>query len=202
LFVGVSVALLAVPGPAVLYIVTRSVDQGRAAGLMSMLGIETGTLAYALAAAAGLSGLIAASSTAFATIRYAGAVYLVYLGIRKLVEPEDPHELAPVPSRLFLNGLLVQVFNPKVAIFFVALLPQFVDSARGPIAAQMLVLGSTFTLLALLTDSAYALAAAALRGWFRGGTRARRRLAKLSGGVYVGLGVYAALSGTGHSKRS
>jgi len=203
LFAGASLALLAVPGPAVLYVVTRSVDQGRAAGLVSVLGVETGTFAYALAAAAGLTGLIAASELGFTIVKYAGAAYLVYLGVRKLLEREAPEEaLSSGRSRLFLRGVLVQLLNPKIAIFFLAFLPQFVDPASGPIAVQVLVLGTIFTLLAVVTDGAYVLLAAAVGGCLRSGRRARRRLAKLSGGVYIGLGISAALSGTSQSRLS
>jgi threonine/homoserine/homoserine lactone efflux protein len=204
LFAGASLALLAIPGPAVIYVVTRSLDQGRAAGIVSMLGVETGTFAYALAAAAGLTGLIAASATAFTVVRYAGAAYLLYLGARKLLAPEEPQEVAVGAgrSRLFLKGLLVQLLNPKIAIFFVAFLPQFVDASRGPIALQILVLGTIFTMLAVLSDGAYVVLAGAVGGWIRTGRRARRWLAKLSGGVYIGLGLTAALSGAGHSRPS
>jgi threonine/homoserine/homoserine lactone efflux protein len=160
LFAGASLALLAVPGPAVIYVVTRSLDQGRAAGMVSMLGVETGTFAYALAAAAGLTGLIAASEIGFTVVKYVGAAYLVYLGVRKLLEREEPQErLLGTRSRLYLRGLLVQLLNPKIAIFFLAFLPQFVDSSRGPVAAQILVLGALFTLLAVLSDGAYVLLA-------------------------------------------
>jgi threonine/homoserine/homoserine lactone efflux protein len=201
LFAAASLALLAVPGPAVIYVVTRSLDQGRTAGIVSVLGVETGTFAYALAAAAGLTGLIAASEIGFTVVRYAGAAYLVYLGVRKLLEREEPADALPsARSRLFLKGALVQLLNPKIAIFFLAFLPQFVDSSRGPIAAQILVLGSVFTLLAVLSDGAYVLLAGAVGGWLRSGRRARRGLAKLSGGVYIGLGVGAALSGTSHAR--
>jgi threonine/homoserine/homoserine lactone efflux protein len=201
LFAAASLALLAVPGPAVIYVVTRSLDQGRTAGIVSVLGVETGTFAYALAAAAGLTGLIAASEIGFTVVRYAGAAYLVYLGVRKLLEREEPADHLPsARSRLFLKGALVQLLNPKIAIFFLAFLPQFVDSSRGPIAVQILVLGMVFTLLAVLSDGAYVLLAGAVGGWLRSGRRARRRLAKLSGGVYIGLGVSAALSGTSHAR--
>jgi threonine/homoserine/homoserine lactone efflux protein len=201
LFAAASLALLAVPGPAVIYVVTRSLDQGRTAGIVSVLGVETGTFAYALAAAAGLTGLIAASEIGFTVVRYAGAAYLVYLGVRKLLEREEPADGLPsARSRLFLKGALVQLLNPKIAIFFLAFLPQFVDSSRGPIAVQILVLGMVFTLLAVLSDGAYVLLAGAVGGWLRSGRRARRRLAKLSGGVYIGLGVSAALSGTSHAR--
>jgi threonine/homoserine/homoserine lactone efflux protein len=197
LFAGTSLALLAVPGPAVLYVVTRSLDQGRAAGIVSMLGVEAGTFAYALAAAAGLTGLIAASQTGFTAVKYAGAAYLIYLGLQRLLGREQPEDhVSSVRSRLFLRGLLVQLLNPKIAIFFLAFLPQFVDSSRGPIAAQILVLGTIFTALAVLSDGAYVVLAGAVGGWMRTGRKARRRLARLSGGVYLGLGVGAALSGS------
>jgi threonine/homoserine/homoserine lactone efflux protein len=197
LFAGTSLALLAVPGPAVLYVVTRSLDQGRAAGIVSMLGVEAGTFAYALAAAAGLTGLIAASQTGFTAVKYAGAAYLIYLGVQRLLGREQPQDhVSSARSRLFLRGLLVQLLNPKIAIFFLAFLPQFVDSSRGPIAAQILVLGTIFTALAVLSDGAYVVLAGAVGGWMRTGRTARRRLARLSGGVYLGLGVGAALSGS------
>jgi len=203
LFVGASLALLAVPGPAVLYVVTRSLDQGPRAGIVSVLGVETGTFVYALSAAAGLTGLIAASEIGFTIVKYAGAAYLVYLGVRKLLEREEPQEaLSSARSRLYLRGLLVQMLNPKIAIFFLAFLPQFVDASSGSIVVQTLVLGTIFTLLAAVTDSAYVLLAGAVGGWMRSGRRARRRLAKLSGGVYIGLGVSAALSGTSHARTS
>jgi threonine/homoserine/homoserine lactone efflux protein len=201
LFAGASLALLAVPGPAVIYVVTRSLDQGRTAGIVSVLGVETGTFAYALAAAAGLTGLIAASEIGFTVVKYAGAAYLVYLGFRKLLERDEPPDALPsARSRLFLKGALVQLLNPKIAIFFLAFLPQFVDSSRGPIAIQILVLGTFFTLLAVLSDGAYVLLAGAVGGWLRSGRRAQRRLARLSGGVYIGLGISAALSGTSHAR--
>jgi threonine/homoserine/homoserine lactone efflux protein len=199
-FIGTSLALLAVPGPAVIYVVTRSVDQGRRAGIVSMLGVETATFAYALAAAVGLTGLIAASELGFTVVKYAGAAYLVYLGVRKLLERDDAlGVVADGSSRLFLKGLLVQLLNPKIAIFFLAFLPQFVDSSGGPVAAQILVLGTIFTLLAVLSDSAYALLAGGVGGWLRTSARARRGLAKLSGGVYIALGLTAALTG-GHAR--
>src|SRR6185437_1208273 len=126
LFAGASALILAFPGPAVIFLVTRSAEQGRAAGVVSLLGVETGTLVYALAAAAGLAGLIAASATAFAALKYVGAVYLLYLGMQRLRSrgpaPERP---APARSRLYASGLTVQLLNPKIAVFFVAFLPQF-----------------------------------------------------------------------------
>ena len=201
LFAGASLALLAVPGPAVIYVVTRSLDQGRAAGIVSVLGVETGTFAYALAATVGLTGLIAASETGFTIVKYAGAAYLVYLGVRKLLERAEPEAVtSDGRSRLYLKGLVVQLLNPKIAIFFLAFLPQFVDSSGGPAALQILVLGTIFTLLAVLSDGAYVLLAGAVGGWLRSSRRARSALAKVSGGVYIGLGLSAALSGTSHAR--
>jgi threonine/homoserine/homoserine lactone efflux protein len=194
LFVGTSLALLAVPGPAVIYVVTRSVDQGRRAGMISVLGVETATFAYALAAAVGLTGLIAASELGFTIVKYAGAAYLVYLGVRKLLEREEAHgAVADARSRLYLKGVLVQALNPKIAVFFLAFLPQFAGSASG-----LLVLGTIFTLLAVLSDGAYVLLAGGVAGRLRAN---RRVLVKLSGGIYIGLGITAALSG-GHARPS
>jgi threonine/homoserine/homoserine lactone efflux protein len=200
LFAAASLALLAVPGPAVIYLVTRSATQGRSAGFVSVLGVETGTFAYALAAAAGLTGLVAASETGFTIVRFAGAAYLVYLGVRRLLERGDVARVAPsARSRLFLRGLLVQLLNPKIAVFFLAFLPQFVDADRGSVVVQSLILGTLFTVLAILGDGAYVLAADAVSGRLRRGG-GLRRLARLSGGVYIGLGVTAALSGSGHAR--
>ncbi|WCB93402.1 Homoserine/homoserine lactone efflux protein [Baekduia alba] len=200
-FAAASLALLAVPGPAVIYVVTRSVDQGRSAGLVSVLGVEMGTFVYALAAAAGLTGLIAASETGFTILKYLGAAYLVYLGVRKLLARDAVVEsVTDAPSRLFLRGMVIQLLNPKIAIFFLAFLPQFVDHSGGPVALQILVLGTVFTLLAVVSDGAYVLLAGALGGWLRGSARAGRTLAKASGTIYIGLGLSAALTGTSHAR--
>ncbi|HLY50535.1 MAG TPA: LysE family translocator [Solirubrobacteraceae bacterium] len=203
LFVAASLALLAIPGPAVIYVVTRSIEQGRRAGLISMLGVELGTLTYALAATAGLSGLLAASTVAFTVVKYAGAAYLVVLGLRKLLERElVPAASSPRRPRLFINGLTVQLLNPKIAIFFVAFLPQFVTHTRGAATLQLLVLGVLFTALAVLSDGSYALVAGAVGRWLRRRARANQALMKLSGCIYIGLGVAAALSGpSGHASQ-
>ena len=202
LFAGTSLVLLAIPGPAVIYVLTRSLDQGRTAGIISVLGVETGTFAYALAAAAGLTGLLAASEIGFTVVRYAGAAYLVYLGIRKLLERAEPGDRRPVArSGLYLKGVLVQLLNPKIAIFFLAFLPQFVQSSRGPIALQILLLGTLFTVFAVVSDSAYVLVAGALSRRLHT-SRLPNRLGQLSGVVYVGLGLGAALTGAGHSRGS
>jgi threonine/homoserine/homoserine lactone efflux protein len=200
LFVGASLALLAVPGPAVIYVVTRSLDGGTRAGLVSVLGVETGTFAYALAAAAGLTGLIAASETGFTIVRYAGAAYLVFLGVRRLLERDAPQQEGSSPrARLYLRGVLVQLLNPKIAVFFLAFLPQFVDPAGGPVELQILVLGALFTVLAVVSDGAYVMLAGAIGGRLRAG-RARLAMGRLSGGVLIGLGVTAALSGPSQAR--
>jgi threonine/homoserine/homoserine lactone efflux protein len=203
LFAGASLALLVIPGPAVIYLVTRSLDQGRQAGIVSVLGVETGTFVYALAAAGGLTGLIAASETGFAIVKYAGAAYLVYLGVTTMLGRGGGHgPVSGLPSHLYVKGLLVQLLNPKIAIFFLAFLPQFVDPSGGPDAVQILVLGTVFTVLAVLSDGAYVLLAGTVGKWLRTNPRARRRLSRVSGGVYIGLGVTAALSGSGHTSNA
>ncbi|MBA3249133.1 MAG: LysE family translocator [Geodermatophilaceae bacterium] len=190
---------MVVPGPSVLFIITRSITDGRYTGLLCGLGVETGTLIHVAAAAIGLSALLASSATAFAVVKYAGAAYLVYLGIRAFRRRKPPTTFeagAPqAPAKTFRQGLLVKILNPKVALFFLAFLPQFVDPARGPAWSQILVLGALLAGLGLVSDSLYALAAARAGGWLRRHPRVLSRERYLSGTVYVGLGVGAALSG-------
>jgi threonine/homoserine/homoserine lactone efflux protein len=199
LFSLASLAMLVFPGPSVLYIVTRSVSQGRRAGIVSMLGIELGGLVHVAAAAIGLSALLASSATAFTLLKYAGAAYLVYLGVRKLLDPDgealDGARTGHSRRRLFWEGVLVNVLNPKTAMFFLAFLPQFVDPAEGAAALQVALLGGLFIALAIVSDGAYALAAGTAGAWFRARRGARQWLGRLSGGVYVGLGASAALGG-------
>jgi threonine/homoserine/homoserine lactone efflux protein len=195
LFAVACLAFLAIPGPSVFYIVTRSLVQGRRAGVMSMLGVQTGGLVHVVAAAFGVSALIASSAAAFTVVKYVGAAYLIFLGLRKLLgrEPDAPEVVgAPASTaRLFTHGVVVNVLNPKTALFFLAFLPQFVDPSAGPVALQMLVLGLTLICLGVLSDGTYALLAAGAGNHLRN----RRRLERLSGGVFVGLGVFAALAG-------
>ncbi len=197
LFLGASALLLAFPGPAVIFLVTRSAEHGRAAGLVSLLGVETATLIYALAAAAGLAGVIAASASAFAAVRYAGAAYLLYLGVQRLRgRAAAPAHAVGARSRLYASGLAVQLLNPKIAVFFVAFLPQFVPRHGSP-ALAMLALGCIFTLLALLSDGLYVLLGAGLGARLRASVRARRALDRGAGVVYAALGLGAALAGAG-----
>jgi threonine/homoserine/homoserine lactone efflux protein len=195
LFCLAALALLAIPGPAVLYIVVQSAEQGRRVGLASVGGVHLGSLVHVSAATAGLSALIVASALAFNVVKYAGAAYLVYLGIRKLLEREEevevPVETKSAVQRAFVRGAVVNVLNPKTALFFLAFLPQFVNTDRGGVWSQVLVLGLTFVGLGLVSDSLYALAAGTVGNLFR---RKRRAVRYFSGGVYITLGVVASLA--------
>jgi threonine/homoserine/homoserine lactone efflux protein len=202
LFAAATIVLLIVPGPAVIYIVTRSVAQGRGAGLVSVLGVHVGSLVHVAFAAVGVSALLYASATAFTAVKYAGAAYLVFLGLRKLLgRGAAGDEVAEAPAasrrRLFAQGVVVNVLNPKTAIFFLAFLPQFVNPARGPVAPQIVLLGVCFIVLGIASDGSYALLASALAGRLRRTPRARAILDRSSGAMLVGLGAYAALAGQG-----
>lgn len=202
LFVAAALALLLVPGPAVFYVIARGIEGGRPAGLVSCLGIEAGTLLHAAFAAVGLSAIVASSATAFAVVKWMGAAYLVYLGLKKLFgndESDEPVEVAREPlGRVFVQGVLVQVLNPKVALFFLAFLPQFVDPSRGPVWAQILLLGTTLGAIGFFTDGLYALLGGSAGGWLkRRGTGLRRTGRYLSGGVYLALGAASAATGSG-----
>jgi threonine/homoserine/homoserine lactone efflux protein len=194
-------AFLAIPGPSVFYIVTRSLVQGRRAGVTSMLGVQVGGLVHVVAAAFGVSALIASSATAFTVVKYAGAAYLVFLGLRKLLARDIPEDVEIEPrtprstAELFGHGVVVNVLNPKTALFFLAFLPQFVDPDAGPVAPQMLVLGTLLVGLGVLSDGTYALVAAGAGNKLRSAARTRRRLEKISGGVFVALGLAAAFAG-------
>jgi threonine/homoserine/homoserine lactone efflux protein len=202
LFAVAAVTLLVIPGPAVLYIVTRSVDQGRAAGLASVCGVHVGTLVHVAAAALGLSALLVSSATAYDAVRWLGAAYLVWLGVRRLLA-RDENDLPAGPGnrrsglgRTFAQGVVVNVLNPKTALFFFAFLPQFVDTSRGSVPFQVVVFGVAFVVLGLLSDGAYALAASTGAGWLRRRPGVARASRLLSGGVLISLGVTTALAGS------
>ena len=199
LFSLAALALIVVPGPAVLYIVARSVDGGRRAGVVSALGIGAGGLVHVLAATVGLSALVVSSARAFEAVKYAGAAYLVYLGVRRLLTRDEPDERddvhrAPL-GRIFRQGVVVNVLNPKTALFFLAFLPQFVDPRAGSVALQTATLGVVFVLLALVSDSLYGLAAGTLGGALRRSRGYLRVQRWVSGSVFVGLGLATAVSG-------
>jgi threonine/homoserine/homoserine lactone efflux protein len=189
-----ALALLAIPGPAVLYIVVQSAEQGRRVGLASVGGVHLGTLIHVAAASAGLSALIVASSVAFSAVKYAGAAYLVYLGVRKLLARDRqarPEREDQSLRRAFARGAIVNALNPKTALFFLAFLPQFVSPDRGGVWSQALVLGFVFVGLGLVTDSLYALAAGTVGGVLR---RKRNAVRYGSGLVFIALGATAALA--------
>ena len=202
-FVAAALVVLAIPGPAVMYVVARSLSQGARAGLVSVFGLSIGALAHVAAATAGLSAILLASATAFGVVKALGACYLVYLGLRMILTkpaPSGPDDLTVSAGgvrsarRLFVDGVVVSVLNPKIAVFFLAFLPQFVDPARGPAARQVLGLGLLYVALALVTDSSYALLAGALRGRL-GGRVARGPWPRYAAGaVYIGLGLSTAMA--------
>jgi threonine/homoserine/homoserine lactone efflux protein len=199
LFLPATLVLLLTPGPAVLYIVARSLDQGRLAGFASVMGIEVGNFFHVLAATLGLSALLQSSTLAFSMVKYIGAAYLIYLGLRRIVKKDA---VSPTRGfqrqdlrRVFSQGVLVAVLNPKTALFFFAFLPQFVDPSRGSVAIQLLMLGCMFSGMAVVTDGLYSLLAGTLGDLLKGARPFQTVERYLVGSVYIGLGVTAALSG-------
>jgi threonine/homoserine/homoserine lactone efflux protein len=198
LFLPAVFVLLITPGPVVLYIITRTIDRGRGAGLVSVLGSEIGNLVHVLAAALGLSAILLSSTLAFDVVKYLGAAYLIYLGVRKLLSPTETAQqtVEPAPlGRIFWQGIAVAVLNPKTALFFFAFLPQFVDRSRGAVTLQILLLGLIMLAMAIISDSCYALAAGAAGNWLRGSQLFPRIQRYLTGSIYIGLGVAALLAG-------
>jgi len=199
-FMGAALALLLVPGPAVLYITARSTNQGRLAGLVSVLAIATANFLQAVAATLGLSAILLSSALAFDVVKYLGAAYLIYLGIRKLLVSEEGTgngEIKPESlSRIYWQGLVVNLLNPKTALFFFAFLPQFVDPAKGNVTSQTLFLGALFVGMGIITDSLYALVASSLAEKLRGSHHFLKGQRYFAGLVYVGLGITTALTGS------
>jgi threonine/homoserine/homoserine lactone efflux protein len=205
-FLLASVVLAITPGPAVVYLLTRTLAHGRRAGFASLAGVALGNLGNAIGASLGLAALFAVSALAFTAVKLAGAAYLVYLGIQALrSRPAGPVGMVAVPpsaGAVFRDGFLVALLNPKTALFFAAFLPQFIDAAGSPML-QGVLLASVFIVVAALTDAAYVLAASRLAGWRAAGAAAspgQRLLERagryLSASVFIGLGVYTALSGS------
>jgi threonine/homoserine/homoserine lactone efflux protein len=197
LFCGVSFVMVATPGPGVLYVVGRSIDQGRHAGVASMIGIESAEVVHVFAVALGLSALLAASAHALDVLRYAGAAYLIVLGVRRWREGAgeiEGHAEPATPRRIMAQGFVVQLFNPKVAIFFLAYFPQFLDP-HAPVLPQTLLLGALYVAIAACSDLAYVLLSSLIADRLKRSARARRRVARASALTYIGLGVLAAFSG-------
>lgn len=199
-FLAASLVLALTPGPAVLFIVARSMQGGRAAGLVSAAGIAIGSLIQVTLASFGLSALFFASATAYQVVRWLGAAYLVYLGIRTLTDrrpgaPSLPDRATERLRPVFRAGLFVNLLNPKTALFFLSFLPQFVVTDRGPAWAQTMAFGAIFIAIAACTDSLYALLSGSLRSLLseRGALKLLGRW--VSGGIYLALGIVAAVTG-------
>jgi len=202
IFILAALTLLLTPGPAVLYIVARSMDQGRLAGMVSVLSVEVGNFVHVVAVTLGLSALLLSSALAFTVIKYLGAAYLIYLGLRRIFSHETALSTTSIESqslgRVFSQGVVVAVLNPKTALFFLAFLPQFVDPARGNLTLQLFTLGSIFVLMAIVTDSLYALLAGTVGQSLKNAPYFLKVERYLVGSVYVGLGLMAAFSDIGH----
>lgn len=197
-FAAASFAIIVIPGPAVLYIINRSVADGRRVGLASVVGIELGTFVHVVAATLGLSAVIATSAVAFSAIKWFGAGYLVLTGIRTLATRPPAlatDRLAVQPRHAFRQGVVVNILNPKVALFFLSFLPQFIDRGRGRASAQALVLGLVFVVVGFLSDGAYAFGASALRDVLVRGRALPFVRRYVAGTVFIGLGVVAAATG-------
>jgi threonine/homoserine/homoserine lactone efflux protein len=203
IFVTAALVLLAIPGPAVMYVVGRSIGLGRSAGLISALGIGVGTCVHVAAAAVGLSALLMSSAAALGAVKYLGAAYLIYLGVQKIRRDEGFEFSGSAPSvnlgRVFGQGVIVNVLNPKTALFFFAFLPQFVDASRGPVARQILFLGLLFALMGVVSDSLWGLFAGSIAERLSGNRRWTRAQRYVSGGMLISLGLATAVSG--HSPR-
>jgi threonine/homoserine/homoserine lactone efflux protein len=201
LFLAATLALTLTPGPAVLFLVTRTVGQGRRAGVLSLLGVGLGNCVHAVATALGLAALLASAPLAFTAVKLAGAAYLVWMGLKRLLDrsapglagAQDPGAAAG-PGGVFRQAFLVAVLNPKTALFFLAFLPQFAAPALGRLPLQLLLLGAVFVVTAMVTDAGYVLLADGLGRFLRRhpGFAAGERW--VSGAIYAGLGVLAALA--------
>ena len=201
LFISGSFVLLITPGPAVLYIIARSLEQGRKAGIVSSFGLLIGSIVQVIGAAFGLSVLLVSSKTAFLCITYLGAAYLIYLGIRIFLKNESLRRDEPLASeelrRIFYQGLLINILNPKTALFFFAFLPQFVNISKGSAAFQILLLGTVFNTMGICIGVMYALLAGTIGSWLKTHARFLRAQRYVSGGILITLGLAAALSGSG-----
>ncbi|HEX6130228.1 MAG TPA: LysE family translocator [Actinomycetota bacterium] len=206
-FAVASVGLLLIPGPAVTFLVARSIGEGRAVGLATVAGLGVGSLAHVAAATLGVSAVLASSAVAFSAAKYLGAAYLIAVGLRTLLrrgdDDVDTIDAGRGPGdlhRAFGRGVLVNVLNPKTALFFLAFLPQFVDPSRGPVWSQLLALGTTFVVLGLCTDGTYAVVSSAVGDRLRARPSFRRRRRSVTGGAYLVLGAAAALGGSAEAR--
>ena len=200
-FAAASLLLLIIPGPAVLYVVNRSVSDGRQAGLAGVAGLSLGNLVHAIAAAVGLSAELATSATAFNTVKWLGAAYLIYVGVRTLMRRPDTittEQGVVSVRRSFTQGVVVNVLNPKVALFFLSFLPQFIHPEAGRPGLQALVLGLVFVSIGFCTDGTYSLVSSHLRHVLLRGKALPFVQRWVAGTVFIGLGVAAATVSATH----
>jgi threonine/homoserine/homoserine lactone efflux protein len=187
--------LAIVPGPGMLYVLTRSLHGGRREGVQSSLGTAVGGSVHVIAAAFGLSAILAASSLAFTVVKYAGAAYLIYLGVRMLVERLEPELHADIRTRgnPFTQGVITEMLNPKTALFFLSFIPQFVDPSQGNITLQFILLGSISVILNTSADLIVTFFAGPLGERLRSSKQWQRRQRVATGSAMIGLGVYVAV---------
>lgn len=198
LFALASILLAITPGPDMIYIATRSIAQGKNAGVVSVLGVNTGILIHTFAAALGLSALIAASAVAFSMVKYAGAGYLIYLGIQTFLTKSDKLEIRSTTraklSQVFYQGLLVNLFNPKIILFFLAFLPQFVDSSQGSVKLQLLLLGILFVVVTIPINIGVGLAGGQVGVWLKARQGLQKATKWVTGSIYIALGLTTAMT--------
>lgn len=200
LFVIAATTLLIIPGPAVFYIMARSIDQGTKAGLVSVLGVSLGGSVHVIAGAIGVSAILMTSATAFHIVKYLGAAYLIYLGVKTLCSSskEITADLPTPPrknlSKIFFQSILVEVMNPKTALFFLAFFPQFISPSAGSVSGQFLLLGAIFVILAIISDGMYAVLAASIRKWILASNVSSTLLNRITGYFYIALGVFSAFA--------
>ncbi|SMD38095.1 Threonine/homoserine/homoserine lactone efflux protein [Reichenbachiella faecimaris] len=193
LFITAATILIVVPGPAVLYIMMKSMEQGYKAGLVSVLGVGLGAMIHVIAAAVGISALLVASATAFSILKYGGAIYLIYLGIKKLTDKVTPIVSIQAEkkslSKIFYEGIIVNTLSPKSAIFFFAFLPQFINADRGGTTSQILFLGLVFLVIAFVSDMCYVLLSGKIVKYFKSSIRFINIQKYLSATIYITLGL-------------
>lgn len=200
LFVIAAATLLIIPGPAVFYIMARSIEQGKKAGLVSVLGVSLGGAVHVLAGAIGVSAILMTSATAFHIVKYLGAAYLIYLGCKTLfsasdrTKSENPKVTREKCGKIFYQSALIEVLNPKTALFFLAFFPQFITPTAGSVAVQFLLLGSIFIMLAFISDGLYAILAASMRKWILGRKASSKLQSRITGYFYIVLGVFSAFA--------
>src|SRR5690606_38531105 len=197
------IAIVLAPGPGQALVITRTIGSGRTMGLLTSLGLNVGTLVHTLAAALGLTAILLSSALAFTIVKYLGAAYLIYLGVRTLLDRSNStHSTAPQPKKLshiFMQGIIVNTLNPKTALFFFAFLPQFVDPARGSSAIESLLGGGVFVVMGICSDGVFALLAGTVRHWLRESIAVLGAKRYCSGSIYILLGISTAFSGAKES---